>query len=143
MLCIFLSPQQPIWQSIILHLLPGALATILFIITAPTLNSLGYPSNFAFLLVGLFVLVPFELGFLFYQGKKRNGTLSLNGIVFYREPMPTWQYVLLAAILLLYANFILVIAYPPIAQMLIKTLFSGYLTGSSCHYRLSTRNLSC
>jgi membrane protease YdiL (CAAX protease family) len=116
-------PQQSLWQSIILHLLPGVLTTILFIIAAPTLNSLGYPSNFAFLLVGLFVLVPFELGFLFYQGKKRNGTLSLNGIVLYREPMPAWQYVLLAAILLLYGNFILVIVYPPIAQMLIKTLF--------------------
>jgi len=116
-------PQQPLWQSIILHLLPGALITILFVIATPTLNSLGYPSNFAFLLLGLFILVPFELGFLFYQGKKRNGTLSLNGIVFYREPMPAWQYALLAAILLLYANFILVIVYPPIAQMLIKTLF--------------------
>lgn len=116
-------PQQSLRQSIILHLLPGALTTILFIIAAPTLNSLGYPSNFAFLLVGLFVLVPFELGFLFYQGKKRNGALSLNGIVLYREPMPVWQHVFLSAILLLYANFILVIVYPPIAQMLIKTLF--------------------
>ena len=116
-------PQQSFLHSATLHLLPGVLTTILFLIAAPILFSLGYPSNFAFLLVGLFVLVPFELGFLFYQGKKRNGTLSLNGIVLYREPMPAWQYVLFAAILLLYANFILVIVYPPIAQMLIKTLF--------------------
>jgi len=115
--------QQSLWQSIILHLLPGALTTILFIIAAPAINSLGYPSNFAFLLVGLFVLVPFELGFLFYQGKKRNGTISLDGIVLYREPMPGWQYLLLAAILLLYGNFILVVVYPPIAQMLIQTMF--------------------
>jgi len=72
---------------------------------------------------GLFVLIPFELGFLFYQGKKRNGTFSLNGIVLYREPMPIRQYVLLAIPILLYANFILVVMYPPIAQTLIKTLF--------------------
>jgi len=117
-------PQQSLWHSVTLHLLPGVLTTILFIIAAPTLNSLGYPSNFAFLLVGLFVLVPFELGFLFYQGRKRNGTFSLNGIVLYREPMPLLQYVLVATILLLYANFILVVVYPPIAQMLIRTLFS-------------------
>jgi membrane protease YdiL (CAAX protease family) len=116
-------PQQSLWQSIILHLLPGALTTILFIIATPALNSLGYPSSFAFLLSGLFVLVPFELGLLFYQGKKRNGTLSLDGIVLYREHMPAWQYVLLAAVLLLYGNFVLVVVYPPIAQMLIKTLF--------------------
>ena len=116
-------PQQPILRSIALHLLPGALATVVYIIAAPFLNSLGYPSYFAFLLVGLLVLVPFELGFLFYQGKKRNGTLSLNGIVLYREPMPVKQYVLFAATLLLYAIFILVVVYPPIAQVLIKALF--------------------
>lgn len=115
--------QQPIPQSIVLHLLPGVLATLVYVTAAPFLNSLGYPSNFAFLLAGLFVLIPFELGFLFHQAKKRNGTLSLNGIVLYREPMPLKQYILLAATLLLYANFILVVVYPPIAQMLIKTLF--------------------
>jgi CAAX protease family protein len=116
-------PQQSLWRSIVLHLLPGVLVTILFVAAAPALNALGYPSSFAFLLVGLFVLVPFELGFLFYQGKKRNGTLSLDGIVLYREPMPAWQYVLLAAILLLYGNIVLVVVYPSIAQMLIRTLF--------------------
>ena len=116
-------PQQPILQSIVLHLLPGILAALVYTIAAPFLNSLGYPSNFAFLLAGLFVLVPFELGFLFHQGKKRNGTLSLNGIVLYREPMPLKQYVLFATTLFLYANFILVVVYPPIAQVLIKTLF--------------------
>ncbi len=38
--------------------------------------------------------------------------------------MSLTNYVLSAAILLLYGNFILVVVYPPIAQMLIKTLFS-------------------
>jgi membrane protease YdiL (CAAX protease family) len=133
--------QQPILQSITLHLLPGVLTTLVYIIATPFLNSLGYPSNFPFLLAGLFVLVPFELGFLFYQGKKRNGTLSLNGIVLYREPMPVRQYVLFAIVLLVYANFILVVVYPPIAQMLIKTLFfwlpSWYFMSLSFEYAKS------
>jgi membrane protease YdiL (CAAX protease family) len=116
-------PQQSFLHSATLHLLPGVLTTVLFVIAAPILFSLGYPSNFAFLLAGLFVLIPFELGLLFYQGKKRNGTLSLDGIVLYREPMSLTKYVLFAVILLLYGNFILVVVYPPIAQMLIKTLF--------------------
>lgn len=116
-------PQQSFLHSATLHLLPGVLTTVLFVITAPILFSLGYPSNFAFLLAGLFVLVPFELGFLFYQGKKRNGTLSLDGIVLYREPMSLTKYVLFAAVLLLYGNFILVVVYPPIAKMLTNTLF--------------------
>jgi membrane protease YdiL (CAAX protease family) len=115
--------QQPILQSIALHLLPGVLTSLVYVMAAQSLNSLGCPSNFALLLAGLLVLIPFELGFLFYQAKKRNGTLSLNGIVLYREPMPLKQYVLLAATLLLYANFILVVVYPPVAQMLTRTLF--------------------
>jgi len=116
-------PQQSFLYSTTLHLLPGVLNTVLFVIIAPILFSLGYPSNFAFLLAGLFVLIPFELGFLFYQGKKRNGTLSLDGIVLYREPMSLTKYVLFAAVLLLYGNFILVVVYPPIAKMLVNTLF--------------------
>ena len=66
---------------------------------------------------------PFRTRILIHQAKKRNRTLSLNGIVLYRESMPLKQYILLAATLLLYANFILAVVYPPIAQMLIKTLF--------------------
>jgi len=117
------TPQQSFLHSATLHLLPGVLNTVLFVIAAPTLFSLGYPSNFAFLLAALFVLIPFELGLLFYQGKKRNGTLSLDGIVLYRKPMSLTKYVMFAVILLLYGNFILVVVYPPIAQMLIRTLF--------------------
>jgi membrane protease YdiL (CAAX protease family) len=115
--------QQPILESILLHLLPGVLTALVYVMTAPLLNLLGYPSNFALLLAALVVLVPFELGFLFYQGKKKNGTFSLKGIVLYREPMPLKQYGILAAALLLYANFILVVVYPPITKVLIKTLF--------------------
>ena len=117
-------PQQSILRSATLHLLPGALTTILYLIATPFLNSLGYPSNLAFLLAGSVVLVPFELGFLLYQGKRRNCAFSLDGIVLYREPMPLRQHIVLSAILLLYANFVLVILYPPIAQVLTQTLFS-------------------
>ena len=60
-------PQQSFLYSATLHLLPEVLTTVLFVIAAPILFSLGYPSNFAFLLVGLFVLTPFEHGLLFYD----------------------------------------------------------------------------
>jgi len=116
--------QQSIPESAALHLLPGALTTLLYVITAPLFNSCGYPSNLAFLVGGLAVLVPFELGFLLYQGKRRNGAFSLDGIVLYRKPMTTRQYVTFSVILLLYGNFVLVVLYPPVAQMLIQNLFS-------------------
>jgi hypothetical protein len=55
---------------------------------------LGFPTIFAASLSILLVLVPLELGYLLYQGRRRNGRLSLAGIVRYREPMPIWQYAL-------------------------------------------------
>jgi hypothetical protein len=42
------------------------------------------------------VLVPFELGYLLHEGRRRNGRLSLEGVVLYREPIPFWQFILLA-----------------------------------------------
>ncbi len=45
-------------------------------------------------LVCLFVLVPLELGILFWQGKKRNGKFSLAGIVLNREKTPLLQFAL-------------------------------------------------
>lgn len=115
--------QQSIPKSAALHLLPGALTTLLYMIAAPHFNSYGYPSNLAFLLGALAVLVPFELGFLLYQGRRRNGVFSFDGIVLYRKPMTIGQYVIFSVILLLFGNFVLVVLYPPVAQMLIQNLF--------------------
>jgi hypothetical protein len=72
-------PQYSIGRSIALHLLPGVLILAFYIITAPIMESLGYPAFLALLLAIAFVLVPFELGYLFYRGEERNGTYSLKG----------------------------------------------------------------
>jgi hypothetical protein len=71
-------------RSIVLHLLPGVLILIFYLITAPLAVKLGFPSGTAiFIAIGV-VLIPFELGYLLIQGRKRNGTLSLKGIVRFR-----------------------------------------------------------
>jgi hypothetical protein len=61
---------------------------------------LGFPAIFAASLSILFVLVPLELGYLLYQGRRRNGRLSLAGIVRYRESMPIWQYAFFVPLLI-------------------------------------------
>ena len=71
--------QHSLVQSIVLHLLPGVLILLFYIITAPLAEKLGFPSGTTlFVAIGV-VLIPFELGYLLYQGRKRNGTLSLTG----------------------------------------------------------------
>jgi hypothetical protein len=54
----------------VLHLLPGALIVVFYVIAAPVVKSLGFPALMAIYLAIVFVLIPFELGYLFYQARK-------------------------------------------------------------------------
>lgn len=87
------------WQSVGLHLIPGLLITIFFILAALVASKIGYPTLMALLLAILLILVPFELGILLWEGKKRNGSYSLQGVVFNREPLPAWQYFVIIPLL--------------------------------------------
>lgn len=81
-------------QSIILHLLPGILVGCFYFLTRQPVANMGYPSIFALLLAFAFILIPVELGYLLYQGKKETGRFTLKGIISYRKPIPWWQYYL-------------------------------------------------
>lgn len=87
-------------QMLGLHLIPGALITAFYFLTAPAIIRAGYPPLMAILLAILVILIPFELGFLYYQGKKQNGRYSLDGIVLLREHTPIWQFVGLVFVLI-------------------------------------------
>lgn len=84
--------KHTIGQSIGLHLFPGIMVGAFYYAIAQPIKNLGYPSMAALLLAAIVVLIPFELGFLLYQGKKKNGTLSLDGIVLYRQRISLPQY---------------------------------------------------
>lgn len=117
-------PQHSIPRSIGLHLLPGLLILIFYVITAPILENLGYPAFLALLLAIALVLIPFELGYLLVQGKKVNGAYTLKGIVLYREPLPWWQYPALAIPLFLWAGLMMMLASPPVDNFLIENIFA-------------------
>jgi membrane protease YdiL (CAAX protease family) len=115
--------QHSLVRSIVLHLLPGVLILVFYVIVAPLAERLGFPSVSALLIAIAVVLIPFELGYLLYQGKKKNGTLSLKGIVLYREPMPAWQYIVLALPLLVWVFLLLGILAPPTDKVIIEKAF--------------------
>lgn len=87
--------QHSILRSVILHLLPGAAGTVAYVIIAPILMESGYPSMLAILIAATAVILPVEFGYLLYRARKINGSLSLKGIVVYREALPKWQYVII------------------------------------------------
>ena len=93
-----------VWQMLGLHLLPGALITVFFFLTAPSIIHAGFPPVLSLFLAILLILIPFELGFLAYHGKRLNGRHSLEGVVFFRERTPTWQFVSLIAALVVWSG---------------------------------------
>jgi membrane protease YdiL (CAAX protease family) len=111
-----------IWQSILLHLLPGALLLVFYVLIVPIVENLGLPRRFASLFGVFLVLIPFQLGVLFYEGKKRNGKFSLQGVIVYRERIPLWQYFLWVPLLLLWSILIFLILSP--VDSFLKTMFS-------------------
>jgi len=116
-------PQIPLSKAVLLHLLPGILITIFYIIMVPLVTLLDFPNRLALLLAVPFVLVPFELGFLIYQCKKINNIISFKEVIFFRESMALWKYFLFTLILLFYALSITTILAPPIDNFILDKIF--------------------
>jgi hypothetical protein len=76
--------KHSLFESLLYHLLPGILIGAGYYLIVPRIQAAGYPSVMGLILTAIFILIPVELGILFWHGKRRNGMLSLKGIVLYR-----------------------------------------------------------
>jgi membrane protease YdiL (CAAX protease family) len=110
--------QHSLVRSVILHLLPGILILAFFVAVAPILAEKGFPTLFCLFLAVAVVLVPFELGFILYQARRRNKTFSLRGIVLYRQKMPLWQYFAIIPPILVWALISYFVIAPPVQDSL-------------------------
>lgn len=109
--------------SVLLHLLPGALLTALFVLLVPLGEQIGLPSFTTFLVVGILVLLPFELGVLLWEGRRRNHSFSLDGVVVFREPLPGWQYPATIVPLLIWVGVTFMVVNPPTEAAIIGRFF--------------------
>lgn len=104
--------QHSLPRSILLHLVPGVIIFALFLLIAPPLQAAGFPPfSFTAMLIGLVVL-GLTLGELLRQGQRRNGRLSLKGIILYHKAMPWWQYIVFPLLFVVYAFIVLTILTP-------------------------------
>ena len=110
--------------SLLLHLLPGAFATVAYLILAPIGERLGAPSFLMLLLAAALFALPFELGCLLREGKRKGSKFSLEGVVAFREPLSVWQYVVLSLTLLVWMAFVAAVINPPIESAIVDSLFS-------------------
>lgn len=104
--------QHTFGKSMLLHLLPGFLIGGCYFALIPILHRWGYPSIMALTCAILLILLPFELGWLLYEGKRKNGRFSLDGVVMYRKPIPTLQYLLWVPVLFLLLGAIFTLMKP-------------------------------
>ena len=94
---LFLRAHNPV-LSIALHLLPGLLTLAVYLLLRQPVQRAGYPSLVALNLAILLALVPYVLGVLAYLGYRRNGRLSLAGVVLYRERISPLKYLIYVAL---------------------------------------------
>jgi membrane protease YdiL (CAAX protease family) len=87
----------------------------------PVVN-LGYPSVIALILAYAFILIPIELGYLLYQGKRKTGRFTLQAIISYRNPIPWWQYLVWVLIIFI-ATGAMVTLLKPFDAFLQERLF--------------------
>jgi len=116
-------PQHSLFKSFLLHVLPGALTTVAFLVLKPILDGSGCPPLLAFLLAVLLVDLPILLGVMLVEGKKLNGRYSLEGVVLYREKASwkTFALVFVGAFVVVYALMMLV---APLSALLTESVFS-------------------
>lgn len=88
--------QHTFLQSLLYHLLPG-IPILACILLLPLLKP-DWPRILMLYLAAGLGVVPVQLGILYYHGYRRNGRLSLKGIVLYREPIAIWKLLFWAAV---------------------------------------------
>lgn len=77
-------------KSIVLHLLPGALGTVVYVFLAPIMLKNGYPAMLALLIAVGVITLPFQIGYLLFQRHK----LGDQPVIALRESLPKWQYII-------------------------------------------------
>jgi uncharacterized protein len=82
-------------KLIFLHLFPGLLVFLVYLLLAPRFMARGFPPMLAILLASALVILPVEWAELLRRGWKLNGRLSLKGVVTLTRRLPAWQYIIL------------------------------------------------
>ena len=107
------------WGRLFLHLAPGVANLAATVLGLATLWNPSLPPELIFgVFTNVFVLIPVQLGYLYYLAKKRrNPGWSLEGIVVYRRPI-SWSRYLVWVPAILVPTAIIFAALEPVTHWL-------------------------
>lgn len=146
--------QHSLLLSVVLHLVPGVLILVAYLlIAAPLVQALGFPPYLAWVIAMCLALAPVELGLLLYLGRKKNGKVSLRGVVDYTEKPLKGSTLIGFITVLMIGLFIAAAILTPVDSFIYNHLFSwipfestggasGYLAGYARSTVIITLELS-
>lgn len=114
---------RSIGKLVTLHLLPGILVILAYILILKSEIFQGYPKVVALALAGILVMVPAELGYLFYVAKNEEGCFNIFKILGLKRKLKG-KALFLYSIILLGVAGILISALEPVSNFLLNNVFS-------------------
>jgi membrane protease YdiL (CAAX protease family) len=114
----------PMGRQIILHLLPGALVTIVYAPLAYVFHRNGLPSILGFFAASILILFPLQIGLPILLERRKKPGLELTDIFLYRDKQPAWQIALLVLGSLLWAGLVFLIGGSALVDPLREALFA-------------------
>ena len=112
---------MPLPWLLVLHLLPGAIATLMFVLLAAPIEAAGYPPLAAFLIAIAVSILPFELGVVVLAGHRNDSPGGLLAAIPYRRPLRRRDWLILVPGLLVIGIIgfgVLALFEPPIRDSL-------------------------
>lgn len=107
---------------LVLHLLPGLVIVVGYALLAWLMRSQDLPALLTFILTIPLTLIPMELGYLLYQGKRKNGYFTLRGVIAYNQPLSFTQYAIWIPVTL-FASIMLFVLFGAVDTILYQQLF--------------------
>jgi membrane protease YdiL (CAAX protease family) len=111
-------------KQILLHLLPGALVTLIYLLLGSLFSRNGLPSILGFFAASVLVLFPFQIGAPFLLARREGRSISLRHVFLFRDRIPVWQTILLALGSMVWAGLVFTIAGSALVDPIRQALFS-------------------
>jgi uncharacterized protein len=110
-------------KLITLHLLPGIILTLFYVLLLRSKTFEGYPKVIVLGLAGVFGIVFGELGYLFYAAKKEEGSFNIFKILGLKSKLKGKELFLYSITLFAIAGMLMTVT-KPVSNFLLNNVFS-------------------
>lgn len=114
---------RSIGKIVILHLLPGLILTLVYVLLLKSGVLEGYPKSIALGLAGGFGVVFGELGYLFYVAKNEEGSFNIFNILGLKSKLKGKDFFIYSIILFVAAGILMSVS-KPFTNFLLNNVFS-------------------